>query len=312
MKKSAERVLERIRIFFLRDIAHRSEVNSTLLAKLHIHRILELKQIDSLQEVEFKVFSQWGEDGIIQYLINKVTIQNRIFVEFGVEKYTEANTRFLLINDNWKGLVIDGNKDNIKYIKNDEIYWKYDLTAVCQFITRDNINDIVSSAGIEGDIGLLSIDIDGNDYWVWEAINIVNPRIVVCEYNSIFGSNYAISIPYNAKFQRRKAHYSNLYYGASLPALCILADKKGYDCIGSNSSGNNAFFVRKDLSHNLNKLTSKEGYVLSHVRESRNNHGELTYLSGLNRLNVIKDLEVIDIKSNESVILKDLISKDER
>ena len=312
MKKGAKWLLGRIRDFFLSDIAYRNEVNSILLAKLQINKIRELKQINSLQEVEFKVFSQWGEDGIIQYLINNVPVKNRIFVELGVENYTEANTRFLLINDNWKGLVIDGNKDYIGYIKNDEIYWKYDLTAVCKFITRENINEILLCAGIKGDIGLLSIDVDGNDYWIWEAIEVVNPRIVICEYNSIFGSNYAISVPYNAKFQRTKAHYSNLYYGASLPALCILADKKGYDFIGSNSSGTNAFFARKDLSHDINKLTVKEGYVLSHIRESRNDHGKLTYLSGSDRLNMIKDLEVIDVKSNELVILKDLIAKKEK
>lgn len=305
MEIGNNRALQEIRRILFRD----REYESILSARLHIHRVRELKQIHALHEVEFKVFSQWGEDGIIQYLTSRVPIQNNIFVEFGVEDYTESNTRMLLMNDNWEGLVIDGGKENINYIKNDEIYWKYGLTAVCQFINRENICDIISSAGFKGDIGLLSIDIDGNDYWIWEAINVIDPRIVVCEYNSVFGPDHAITIPYDANFQRTNAHYSNLYFGASLSALCILAEKKGYDFCGSNSAGTNAFFVRKDLSHNIKTYSSKEGYVQSHVRESLDVHGNRTFLSGSDRLNVIKDLLVVDITSNKSITLRDLVKR---
>ncbi len=283
----------------LRHIVH----NSILLARLHLHRLRQLGPIRSLHDAEFKVFSEWGEDGIIQYLINSIPIKEKVFVEFGVENYTESNTRMLLINDNWKGLVIDTNRDHIEYIRNDEIYWRYDLTVKCDFITRENINDLISSSGIRGDIGLLSIDIDGNDYWVWEAINGISPRIIVCEYNSIFGSDHAISIPYDSAFQRTKAHYSNLYFGASLPALCALAEKKGYDFCGSNSAGTNAFFVRKDLSDHVRTVPVREGYVLSRVREGRDPDGNRTYLSGRDRVRVIKDLKVVDVTSNRVVTL---------
>ncbi|WP_321777749.1 hypothetical protein [Sulfurimonas sp.] len=99
----------------------------------------------NIQDAEFKVFSQWGEDGIIQYLINKLPIKNKVFIEFGVEDYTESNTRFLLENDNWSGLVMDGSIDNINQIKNNHIYWKYDLLAKDIFITKDNINDTIEN-----------------------------------------------------------------------------------------------------------------------------------------------------------------------
>ena len=98
------------------------------------------ENIASLDEVEFQVFSQRGEDGVIQYIINKIEIPNKVFVEFGVETYTESNTRFLLMNNNWSGLIIDGSKKNINFIKRDFIYWKYDITALESFITKDNIN----------------------------------------------------------------------------------------------------------------------------------------------------------------------------
>lgn len=102
------------------------------------------QNIKSIQDVEFQVFSQWGDDGIIQYLVSKISIPNKVFIEFGVENYTESNTRFLLVNNNWSGLVIDGSKENIDYIKNDKISWAHDLHAFHAFITKANINELIN------------------------------------------------------------------------------------------------------------------------------------------------------------------------
>ena len=166
------------------------------LGRLENRQLAAMNQ-QSFNEYEFQVYSQWGEDGLIQHLVQKVSIDRPIFVEFGVETYTESNTRFLLTNNNWSGLVIDGSEQNIQCIKNDPIYWKHNLKAVCAFIDKDNINSIIEKNGISGDIGLLSIDIDGNDYWVWEAIDVISPRIVICEYNSLWGATKSVSITYS-------------------------------------------------------------------------------------------------------------------
>ena len=289
------------------DIANRCETNILLTAGLHIHRIRQLGTVASLEETEFRAFSQWGEDGIIQYLISKVPIHDRSFVEFGVENYIESNTRFLLLHDNWKGLVIDGSRSHIEFIKHDTIYWKHDLTAVCRFITRENINEILAGNGFSGDIGLLSIDIDGNDYWVWEKIDVIRPRIVICEYNSVFGCEHAVTVPYDAEFERGKAHYCNLYHGASLAALCRLATGKGYDFVGSNSTGTNAFFVRNDLQHGLRTFTAAEGFIESRIRESRNEAGMLTFLTGRERLRVMQDMPVYKIDSNTTVSIREIM-----
>ncbi|MBN2572601.1 MAG: hypothetical protein JXA68_10770, partial [Ignavibacteriales bacterium] len=203
-------------------------------------------------------------------------------------------------------VVIDGSKNNIDYIKKEEIYWRFDLTAIHNFIMKENINKIIATAGLKDDIGLLSIDIDGNDYWVWEAINVINPRIVICEYKSIFGKKHPISIPYQHDFHRAKAHYSYLYYGVSLPALCHLANKKGYDFVGSNSNGGNAFFVRKDLKHNLKKLKAEQGFIENKARESRDRNGRLNFLSNENILKEIKDCKVQNVITNEITLIKDL------
>ncbi|HMH24181.1 MAG TPA: hypothetical protein VK563_20500 [Puia sp.] len=266
------------------------------------------KDIKSLGEVEFQVFSQRGEDGIIQYILSKIEVPNRIFVEFGVENYTESNTRLLLINNNWSGLVIDGSPANIQFIRNDFIYWKYDITALHSFITKENINGLI--AGYTGcrDIGLLSVDIDGNDYWVWEAIDAIDPRIVICEYNSAFGPARKVSVPYAADFVRSKAHWSDLYFGASLAAFCHLAEKKGYDFIGTAGAGVNAFFVRKDLSGPFKKYRAEEDFRESANRDSRNEKGELSFLPHGERLALMKELPVVDVESGDKRVIRELYS----
>jgi len=297
--------LKKIKSYFFQETHKDNDAIKILLAKILIENIKIKGIVNNLAEVEFKVFSQFGEDGIIQYLINNIPIKNKIFIECGVQNYKESNTRFLLINNNWKGLVIDSDSKSIDYIKNDDIYWRYDIKAISKFITKENINNLFSSNGFEGDIGLLSIDIDGNDYWVWDAIKVVNPRIVICEYNSILGCKDAVTIPYNPNFNRTKAHYSNLYFGASLPALCYLGNRKGYIFIGSNSAGNNAFFIREDLAKFFKKVTIKDGYIMSNIRESRNEEGKLTYISGEDRKRIIEDLEVYNVKTGDKKKIKD-------
>lgn len=279
------------------------EVTKRLMGKL----ATEICTQKGISNSEFKVYSQFGEDGIIQYLIKNVKVPNKLFIEFGVENYTEANTRFLLLNDNWKGLIIDGSKENMDQVKRENIYWQFGLTAVAQFITCDNINDIFIQNGFTGEIGILSIDIDGNDYWVWDKINSVDPAIVIAEYNSVFGSKHAISIPYTPDFYRTNHHFSNLYWGCSLKALNLLAEKKGYALVGCTSNGNNCFFVKKTLlSDTIRQLTVEEAYVESAFRDGRDENGNLTYVSGKDRLNVIKDMEVIDVERNQKVKIKDL------
>lgn len=265
------------------------------------------KQIDSdnIQDYEFKIFSQAGEDGIIQFLVNHVEIKNKIFIEFGVEDYVESNTRFLMMNNNWSGLVMDGAEANIKKIQKSGWLWKYDLEAKAAFVDIDNINNLISSPKYI-DIGILSIDIDGNDYHILKQIDMkkLNPSILILEYNSVFGDERKITVPYDKVFFRTKAHYSNLYFGASLPALTDLADTLGYSLVGSNSIGSNAFYVRKDLlNEKIREKTVKESYVKSKFRESRNKDCSLSFLGGDDRYFVIKGLKVLN---TDSGLIEDL------
>lgn len=284
-------------------------IESKLLsAKLLINQMKAGGDLTRLADAEFKVFSQFGDDGIIQYLIHQIGIprDKQIFIEFGVQNYQESNTRFLLMNDNWRGLILDGDKDNMDHVIQSADYWRHDLTAVAAFIDRDNVNDLFLQQGFSGEIGLLSVDIDGNDYWVWERIEAVSPMIVVAEYNSLFGAQHAVTIPYDPTFQRGRAHYSNLYWGASLKALCLLAERKSYAFVGSNSAGNNAYFVRVNNLGKLKPLSVDEGYVESRFRESRGKAGELTYLSGNDRLREIHELSLHDVEANKTFSIAEL------
>ena len=277
-----------------------------LVAQPLCHRVRAIPQPGTLQDVEFKVFSQWGEDGIIEWLLSRIDISNEQFVEFGVSDYQESNTRFLLKQHNWRGLVLDGSPANIDWIRHDEIYWQHELTAIAAFIDRDNINSLIRENGFSGDIGLLSIDLDGNDYWIWKQIDVVSPRIVICEYNSVFGADHSITVPYQADFNRTAAHYSNLYFGASIQALCGLAEEKNYIFIGCTSAGNDAFFVRRDCAAGLRSVAPGVGYVESRARESRDQNGALSHVSGKDRLALIKDCIVYDVVQEKTKRLQEL------
>jgi hypothetical protein len=299
----ADRISSRIRVARSGGAEERTLLLAGKLAAAHARG---LPHSARLAEAEFRVFSQWGEDGIIQFLVARVPGLETSFVEFGTQNYTESNTRFLLLNDNWRGLVIDGSERDIEFIRSDSMFWRHDLEARCAFITVENIEELIARRFPGTELGLLSIDIDGNDYWVWQAIKRVRPAIVVCEYNSVFGSRLAVTVPYKADFMRTTAHHSNLYYGASLPALCRLAGEKGYALVGSNSAGNNAFFVRKDRLGALRELSAQEGYVESRYRESRDVSGRLSYLAGLDRLRAIRELPLVDLETGAIRAVRDL------
>jgi hypothetical protein len=146
----------------------------------------------------------------------------------------------------------------------------------------------------------LHIDVDGVDYWLWDAIDVIKPVIVIMEYNSVFGAERSITVPYSEKFNRKDRHYSHLYFGASLKALYNLGKQKGYAFIGCNSAGNNAFFVQKDkLKDGVSEISLTEGFVKSKFRESRDSNGRLSFLRGNDRLKCMVGLEVYNTEMEQ-------------
>jgi len=292
------KILKKYLSFLVRHIFDEEiQKELSLKAKVLSLKNKNLKKIKDLSAVEFQVYSQWGEDGIIDWLVSKFPKIPKNFLEIGTQDYKESNTRFLLINRNWDGFLIEGDKSDVQKIKSQRIYWKHSLKVRNEFITKDNINDVVRRFNVPKKLGLLSLDIDGVDYWVLKELSTLNPSIVICEYNSLFGEKKSITVPYKENFIRSKEHYSNLYYGASIQAFIDIMKTKNYFLIGTNTAGNNAFFVRKDLWKVLNKMILNKKIFMSKFRESRDQKGNLSFLDKRESLNLIRNKHVIDLKS---------------
>jgi hypothetical protein len=202
-----------------------------------------------LERHGYKVFSQNDEDGIIAEIFNRIGVTNKVFVEFGVQNGLECNTHFLL-HKGWSGLWIEGSAKSCSAIR--KLFAppvkSGRLRVVNAFVDKDNINGLITGGeGVSGGIDLLSIDIDGNDYWVWEAINCVQPRVVVIEYNPKFPPDFEWVMEYDKShvWDRGDKH------GASLKSLELLGRKSGYQLVGTNARGMNAFFVKADAAGSL-------------------------------------------------------------
>jgi hypothetical protein len=197
-----------------------------------------------LNRFEWSTYSQFGEDGIIAEIFNRIGTTNKYFIEFGVENGEESNTTNLLLQG-WKGLWIEGNKDHVNTIHK-TLKKKIDgeqLTILNAFITAENIEELFKQANAPIEPDLLSIDIDRNDYHVWNAINRYKPRVIVIEYNAIYRPGHSFVVPYDPK----AVWDGSSHFGASLQSFYELGLKKGYRLVACTHSGVNAFFVREDL-----------------------------------------------------------------
>ncbi len=273
--------------------------------ELRINQGLALAKLDtllntSLVNSNFKIFSQFGGDGILQNLTRTLNLTEKTFIEFGVEDFTESNCRFLMMSDNWSGFVIDASINNVQNIESSYYYWKFNLKAMSAYITRDNINFLLSQSGLGNNIGVLSIDLDGNDYYILESINEVESAILICEFNAVFGPTRKIATPYKDVFNRTKEHYSNLYFGASLSAINYIAEKRGYALVAIDDASVNAFFVKANLlNEKVVKKTVEEIFRDSKFRESRNTEGDLTYVSGQDRAILLRGLPVFNVETKK-------------
>jgi len=218
---------------------------------------------------EFKVYSQNGEDGIILQIFSRVGVTNRRFVEFGVGDGRECNTANLAIHFGWHGLLMEANEGDVATAKR---YYRARLgpsasavKIVQSWVTAENINETIPKNGMEGEIDLLSVDIDGNDYWVWKAIDCIGPRVAVIEYNASLGHE-PITVAYDPNFDRYEKHPSGFYHGASLAALDKLAKTKGYVLVGCDSAGVNAFFVRREVAQDSPPPVSPEKAYFPHSK----------------------------------------------
>ena len=220
-------------------------------------------------EVGFSNFSQTDEDGILHYIFSLVGTTDRRCVEICAGTGAQCNSANLIINHGWHALLVDGDAGNVA--RGREFFARHAGTEIMGpryrqcWVTRDSVNSLFAEENFDGDIDLLSLDMDGVDYWIWDAISEISPRVVVAEVMPQLGER-SITVPYREDFEAQWLDLDNepqldgipldggffsgrtLYAGASLPAFNKLARGKGYRLVGANNIGFNAFFLRDDIA----------------------------------------------------------------
>ncbi len=242
-------------------------------------------ELPPLSDTGFRVFSQFEEDGKLLFIFSVIGMDNKIFVEIGSDDGVNSNSANLYFNFGWHGLFIDGNPKSIKrgkkFFSKYPHPWFYKPKFLCSKVTRENINELINESGIKGEIGLLSIDIDGNDYWIWDAIKVIDPKVVIIETHNEFGLNNIV-VPYDADYFYPGKH--PIYHGASPVAMNNLAKRKGYRLVGANELGFNFIFIKNGIADDLIPEVSVES-VLQHpsVKEGYKKFEEIKdweYLEG--------------------------------
>jgi hypothetical protein len=238
----------------LNEVTAASQAAQILLA-LHYQELARRKApLPDMASVEFRCFSQNGEDGLLLYLFSLVGTTDKRSVEICAGDGIECNTANLIINHGWHGLLIDGDDKSIQ--RGREFYARCQDTFVRPpalaraWVTADNVNSVVTGHGFAGDIDLLSLDMDGVDYWVWKALTCARPRAVILEYNPTWGPEASVTVPYREDF-RMDLSKQPYYASASLSAYAKLGRERGYRLVGVHRLGFNAVFLRSDVGADL-------------------------------------------------------------
>ena len=297
--------------YFIRHQRKLDEIKIQIAKEFFFNLDLNLDKISKLDDINYKVFSQHGEDGIIQYFIKQLKLKNIKFVEIGTEDYSESNTRYLYHTLNCQGFIIDPYKNLNKQIQKHVSLINNKLSIYNGFINKDNILEILKNYNFDKNIDLFSIDIDGIDYWIIKELPKKLSKIFVAEYNPFFGPKAEVTVPYIKNFSRIDYHYSNLCYGTSLRALINIMRSKEYTFFGSNIKNTNAFFISneyvKDIPLQIPDLTNLESFTNCTIRESKDKNGRNNFLETDQIIEEIKDVKIYNLVNNKVEKLKELL-----
>lgn len=274
------------------EIVKRNSCNSQVIQRQLYFTYKQSKNqncIPDFRETGFRVYSQNDEDGILLYIFALIGTTNKVCVDIAYASPYGANTTNLICNWDWNGLLICGSEKEAEFAK--RFFNKHPDTRivppkVCQaWITAENINDIFKENNIQGEVDFLSLDIDGMDYWAWKSIEAINPRVVVTECQTFWGTEESVTAPYDPSFDRFKIHPE--YFGASIPAFVKLAKEKGYRLVACNKFGFNTFFVRNDVGQDVLPEISIERCFENVTYDLKKNRED--------RLEQVKNLEWVEV-----------------
>ena len=301
------KISKRIREFLRRALTVEPVNQKINIGLLTSHAMSARKHsMKDLWDAEFRVFSQFGEDGIVDLLLDELQISKPRIMEIGAGDFSECNSRFALHKRNCSAYLVDMREDLQRGLQESEIRWKASVAVEIAKIDEKNIKDIESRASkFLKYIDVISLDIDGIDFWIAQHINWNGIKIAIVEYNPVFGAKLAVSVPKETFSSRFEHHYSGLVYGASLLAWIEFFASKDMRFVGTNRAGNNAFFVSSSLAGNLPfrlpDMSQLDAYVDWQIRDSRNQDQTLSSLSLEQARNLISGVELIDTQTLRKV-----------
>jgi len=241
--------------------------------------------LPKFEDTGFRVYSQNDEDGLLLYIFSIIGTTNKTCVDIAFGSPYGANTTNLICNWGWHGLLIEGND-----VENSEIFFKshpdtmiFPPTLRKAWITAENVNQVLGESGIIGEIDLLSLDLDGQDYWILKSIDAISPKVIVLEYLDFLGTEKALTVPYKPDFNRFDFHPD--FFGASLPAFVKLCREKGYRLVGVNRYGFNAFFVKNGIEEDsLPEISAAQSFRHPKAKSSMED-----------RLSAVQDLGWVEV-----------------
>jgi hypothetical protein len=226
-----------------------------MLFQLHSENMGDVDQRTAMRRSEAQMFTEHGEAGVILHIFSKIGVTDKRVIEFGIGDVARSNVTNLALSFGWSGLMMDGSAEKAARARAFfEANGKIDpnkMTCIEAFVTPENINTLFKQNGFEGEIDFLTIDIDGNDYWVWKAIDVIRPRVVMIEYNPSLGAEVDLIMPYDGEKGLWERHALGWYHSASLKAMERIGKQKGYTLIGCESTGLNAFFVLDEVAKGI-------------------------------------------------------------
>ena len=292
MKKTKQKIRTFIeRVIYICQMVQNTQLEQVAIKNQYLlmKKMLLPKEMPSLDDVGFRVYSQFEEDGILLYIFSLIGTTNKKVVEICAGDEIQCMAANLIINHGWEGLLFDGNKDQIDrgnsfYARNKDTFILPPILKHA-WLTQENINELIEESGFKGEIDLLSMDIDGNDYYIMKAINVIKPRVIICETHNVIPDDLALTIPYSSDFCCHNNKYPEDFRSVSLLAMTKLLNDKGYRLIGAHRHGFNAIFV-------LNQLGEEYFPEVSIKRVHDNTYTKLRKKTAWNK---IKDLPWIKV-----------------
>ena len=266
------------------------QLQRQIITQYQLAKLAGLKPYEKIAEAGFRCYSQFEEDGIILYVLSMIGVKTKKVVEMCCGSGDECMATNLILNHGFDAYLFDGNPENINRAKaffgSKKDCLLYSPTLRSGWITVENVNELLTEAGCAGEVDLFSLDIDGNDYWVWKAITAISPRLIVFETHNIIPDNLSLTIEYQPDFDCwSKTGPEQDYRSVSLAAMVKVSKSKGYRLIGAHRHGFNVFFLRDDVGQDCFPEVS--------IEEVHNNHW--TRWGQGNRWPLVKDMNWVEV-----------------